>query len=145
MDISGGMLAGAASRAEALRLCEGPRRLSLLQADATSLPFASASFDCVVDTFSLCVLDAAAGAALAEAARMLRPGGSVLLLEHSRSELPPLAAYQDATADAVAAGGKGCRWNQRVLELVAASGLRVISSQPALGGVLRSIVCVKDA
>lgn len=136
------MLGGAKRRAAALRLCGGG--LSLVQADATALPFADASFDTVVDTFSMCVLDAAAPAALAEAARVLRPGGVAMLLEHSLAGASLLGAYQDATAEAVAAGGKGCRWNQRIVELVEAAGLRIVSSEPALGGLLRSIVAVKD-
>ena len=138
------MLGGAKRRAAELRLCEGGR-LSLVQADATALPFADASFDTVVDTFSMCVLDGAAPAALAEAARVLRPGGVALLLEHSLADAQLLGAYQDATADAVSAGGKGCRWNQRIVELVQAAGLRVVSSEPGLGGLLRSIVAVKEA
>jgi hypothetical protein len=67
----------------------------------------------------------------------------VLLLEHARSAFAPLGAYQDATADAVAAGGKGCRWNQDVLALLPAAGLRVVATAPALGGLLRSIEAVR--
>jgi len=144
VDLSGGMLRGAQRRAHALGLCAASAPpLRLLQADAAALPFPDARFDTVVDTFSLCVLDAAAPAALAEAVRVLRPGGLLLLLEHSRAG-GALGAYQDATADAVAAGGKGCRWNQRALELVAATpGLRIDSAEPALGGLLQSIVAVR--
>ena len=57
------------------------------------MPFSDASFDCVVDTFSLCVFPDPA-AALREVARVLRPGGTALLLEHCRSPLAPLAWYQ---------------------------------------------------
>ena len=83
------MLGGAKRRAAALRLCGGG--LSLVQADATALPFADASFDTVVDTFSMCVLDVAAPAALAEAARVLRPGGVALAVPLCSS--PPLLTH----------------------------------------------------
>jgi hypothetical protein len=62
-------------------------------------------------------------AALAEMARVCRPSGKVVLLEHSQSDLPVLAAYQDLTAQPVAWLGKGCKWNQRVLEMAKGNGL----------------------
>ena len=47
----------------------------------------------MVDTFSLCVFPDPL-AALRSMAACLRPGGTLLLLEHSRSSFGPLAAYQ---------------------------------------------------
>lgn len=61
--------------------------------DVTQLPFPEDSFDCLVDTFSLCVFEQPQ-AALNEMARVLKPRGQLLLLEHTLSSLPPLAWYQ---------------------------------------------------
>lgn len=57
------------------------------------LPFSDNSFDCVVDTFSMCVFPNPLQA-LKELARVLSPDGKLLLLEHSRSSLPLLGWYQ---------------------------------------------------
>ena len=58
-----------------------------------SLPYPDNSFDAVADTFSLCVFPEPL-AALREAARVLKPGGKLLLLEHQRSSFAPFAWYQ---------------------------------------------------
>lgn len=71
-----------------------------------------------------------------EMARVVRPGGSVLLLEHSRSDIGALGAYQDVTAGAVAATGKGCQWNQDVLRMVRKAGLKIVRERRELLGTI---------
>lgn len=68
-------------------------QVRFLVADAASLQFPDGSFDCVLDTFSLCVFEQP-GRAVREVARVLRKGGRLLLLEHTRSDNPLLGAYQ---------------------------------------------------
>ncbi len=63
--------------------------------DAQRLDFPDASFDSVVFTLALCTIPDAARA-VAEARRVLRPGGRLLLLEHVRSPLLPVRALQRA-------------------------------------------------
>ncbi|KAK9917178.1 hypothetical protein WJX75_001587 [Coccomyxa subellipsoidea] len=132
LDISTGMLQQAQKRAKGLG---DPFPVTFVQGDVAALPFESASFDCVIDTFSLCVFPDPA-AALREAARVVKPGGSVLLLEHQRSPFSPLAWYQDVSADAVAATGKGCFWNQNVTGLLSSAGLQVKTKKESLGGLI---------
>lgn len=79
VDFAPAMLAGAARRLDA-----DPRhaRTELHLADALAAPLPTGAADAVVCGYGLKTLDAAGTAALAtEAYRLLRPGGSVLLLE----------------------------------------------------------------
>ena len=62
------------------------RDADLRLGDAQSLDFADESFDTIVCTLGLCTIPDA-GRAVAEARRVLRPGGRFILLEHVRSPL----------------------------------------------------------
>jgi ubiquinone/menaquinone biosynthesis C-methylase UbiE len=88
IDLSTAMLAIACRRAEDLRVA-----VDLYQRDAESLAFADQSFDTVVCTLALCTIPDDRRA-VAEAARVLRPGGRLLLLEHVRSPLRPVRLGQ---------------------------------------------------
>ncbi|ACO66170.1 predicted protein, partial [Micromonas commoda] len=123
VDISGGMLNEARTRADELGFrAAKPPPVRFVVADVENLPFPDSTFDCVVDTFSLCVFEHPE-TALAELRRVLKPGGVALLVEHSRSQIGPLGAYQDAVAAPVKALAKGCAWNQDVVGLVEGAGL----------------------
>jgi ubiquinone/menaquinone biosynthesis C-methylase UbiE len=69
------------------------RDADLRVGDAHNLPFPDASFDTVVVTLALCTIPDDRRA-LAEAARVLRPGGQLLLLEHVRSPVLPVRLLQ---------------------------------------------------
>ncbi|WP_372939499.1 class I SAM-dependent methyltransferase [Mycolicibacterium sp.] len=66
---------------------------TLQQADAHHLPFDDASFDTVVCTFGLCAIPDHTQA-LNEMARVLRPGGKLILVDHIRSSAAPVRAVQ---------------------------------------------------
>jgi methyltransferase OMS1 len=144
IDLSPGMLRQAQLKAASLNFpsSSSTNFLSFQQADIASLPFPDNSFDSVVDTFSLCVFPDPA-AALRSMARVVRPGGKVLLLEHSKSKNSLLGWYQDITAAPVASMGKGCVWNQDVIKLVEDAGLRIVRVEPYVGDLILSITAVK--
>lgn len=106
------------------RLRRGGRAAEVLGAPAERLPFDDGSVDTVVATLVLCTVDAPDDA-LREIARVLRPGGQFLFIEHVRSESPRLAAWQDRLAGPWQRFAEGCRCNRATVELIAASGLAV--------------------
>jgi ubiquinone/menaquinone biosynthesis C-methylase UbiE len=74
---------------------------------AESLPFGDASFDTVVSTFTLCSIPDLQ-AALAEARRVLKPGGEFLYLEHGLSPDAAVARWQRRLNPAWKVVGDGC-------------------------------------
>jgi ubiquinone/menaquinone biosynthesis C-methylase UbiE len=70
------------------------RTAEIIDAPAGALPFPDASFDTVVVTYVLCSVPDQQEA-LAEIARVLKPDGRFLFLEHVRSADPKLARQQD--------------------------------------------------
>ena len=111
--------------------------------DAESLPFPVSTFDTTVDTFGLCVVSDPLQA-LKEMARVTKPQGQVLLLEHTRSHHAAVGRYQDITAGPVAALGKGCMWNQDVLSMVSHAGLQVQQVQHYMGATVSAIAASKS-
>lgn len=88
IDLSPEMLAVARDRARALG-----REIDLRVGDAQALDVAEEHFDTVIATLALCTIPDARRA-VAEARRVLRPGGRLLLLEHVRSPNPTVRAGQ---------------------------------------------------
>lgn len=114
-DISARMLGRADRRARRLG-----RSVDLQIADAQALPFPDASFDAVVATFVFCSIPEPTRA-LAEARRVLREGGRLLLLEHVLSRRPLLRGIM-RTFDFVPYTLWGAHMNRETADLVAASG-----------------------
>jgi ubiquinone/menaquinone biosynthesis C-methylase UbiE len=82
-----------------LRRLEGKSRehrpsATVLRAPAEDLPFNDHSFDVAVSTLVLCGVDDQPRA-LRELRRVLRPGGTLLFLEHVQSGDPAVARLQD--------------------------------------------------
>lgn len=138
LDISEKMLEQAKSKRSLL----GGTESTFVQGSVEELPFPDDTFDTVIDTFSLCVYSDP-GKAIAEMKRVVKKDGNVLLLEHVRSKVPMLGAYQDLTAESVATLGKGCYWNQNVDAILRSNGLTISNREEYLGGLLVSYILAK--
>jgi ubiquinone/menaquinone biosynthesis C-methylase UbiE len=75
------------------RAAELSRDVELVEGDAQDLPFEDERFDTVVFSLCLCSIPDD-GAAVAEAKRVLRPGGRVVAYEHVASTSRPIRATQ---------------------------------------------------
>ncbi len=111
------------------RAAELPFAAELHQTGAERMPFADASFDTAVITFTLCTIPEPARA-LREVHRVLRPGGRLLFAEHTRSMQPLVGGVQDALTPLWKRIGGGCHLNRRAVELVGAAGFRVRRTEP---------------
>jgi ubiquinone/menaquinone biosynthesis C-methylase UbiE len=111
-----------APMAEALRrrAARTDRPATVLSASAEDLPVPNASVDTVVSTLVLCTVPDTA-AALAEVARVLRPGGRFLFCEHVLSDSEVLAAVQQRLARPWAAFAIGCRCDRPLLDDITAT------------------------
>ena len=104
------------------KLDESDRRAELVEAPAEDLPFEDSSFDTAVFTLVLCTVPDPT-AALAEAARVLRPGGRMLFIEHVRAEDAGLARWQDRLERPWRFLGDGCHCNRDTVAAIEASPL----------------------
>ncbi|AGN00570.1 methylase involved in ubiquinone/menaquinone biosynthesis [Salinarchaeum sp. Harcht-Bsk1] len=132
IDVSPEMIEQAAKRHDDLERGE-----DLYEMDAQDLDFPDDSFDTVISSLSTCTFPDP-HAALSEMHRVCRPDGQVLLLEHGRSSVWPIAKFQDWRAEAHFEK-HACRWTQEPLEIVEDSPLTVESHWTALFGILTGV------
>lgn len=101
------------------RLADSGRAAQIVAAPAERLPFEDDGFDTAVATLVLCTVPDPA-AAIAELARVLVPGGTLLFIEHVRGG-PELAHWQDRLERPWRFLADGCHCNRDTLSLIAAS------------------------
>ena len=121
------------------RLAGHGQQAHLLDSPAERLPFADGSVDTVVSTFVLCTVDAPE-LALQEIARVLRPDGQLLFIEHVRSESPRLAAWQDRLLAPWCRFARGCRCNRSTAELMVNCGFELDDVEQASWHAMPPIV-----
>lgn len=107
------------------KLAEADGRAEVMEAPAEGLPLPDNSFDTAVATLVLCTVPDPA-AALAEAARVLKPGGKLLFAEHVRGE-DGLARWQDRLEVPWRYFADGCRCNRDTVATIGASAFTIDS------------------
>lgn len=129
-DASGEMLAWAARR-------RTQGHVALVQADAQRLPFTGGCFDVVTASLTFCsVAEPARG--LAEARRVLHPGGRLVLLEHTRGR--GLGAWlTDVLHPLWHAWSRECHLNRETVQTVAEAGFQVQRVERHWLGIVRVI------
>lgn len=92
--------------------------------DGRRLPYDEDSFDAVLTTFALCTI-ADLGAALAEARRVLRPGGRLHFAEHGLAPDAGVARWQRRLDPLQGRLGGGCQLSRDIPGLLTAAGFEV--------------------
>jgi ubiquinone/menaquinone biosynthesis C-methylase UbiE len=113
------MAAKLRQRAKALSL-----DTSVLEAPAERLPLDDASVDTLVSTLVLCTVRDPS-LALAEIARVLRPGGTFLFAEHVRSASPRGARWQDRLNTPWSWYACGCQCNRDTVSDIEAAAFQI--------------------
>lgn len=132
IDISPDMLTHARDEHDRLGLNGSVRRM-----DAQALDFPADSFDTVISSFSTCTFPDPI-TALQEMERVCKSDGAVLLLEHSPSDIAPLAWLQDWRAE-THYEQNGCRLNHDPLATVQHASLTVENASTRLFGLVTTI------
>jgi ubiquinone/menaquinone biosynthesis C-methylase UbiE len=110
----------------------------IVDAPAECLPLTDESVDTVVSTLVLCTVEDPERA-LGEIARVLRPGGQLLFIEHVRSSSRFLAAWQDYLFRPWRGFAGGCCCNRPTGELMRACGFAVAADDGVWRGMPRIV------
>jgi ubiquinone/menaquinone biosynthesis C-methylase UbiE len=136
VELSPEMLAIARERAVELS-----HDVDLQLGDVQDLDFPDESFDTVICTLGLCTIPDPRQA-VAEAHRVLRPGGRLLLLEHVRSPSTPVRAVQ-RVLDPLAVRFEGDHLTREPLEYLEAEGFAVEELKRSKWGIVERVLARK--
>jgi ubiquinone/menaquinone biosynthesis C-methylase UbiE len=103
---------------------------AFVQADAEALPFPDAAFDTVAISLALCTIPNPVKA-LWELARVCRPDGRIVMLEHVRSTARPLAALQSVLSP-LNERAIGCHLDRDTIDLARSLGFSIDETRTRL-------------
>jgi SAM-dependent methyltransferase len=130
------------SLAEAVRRArEIGMNAALVEGDAAALPYPDEHFDTVAFCFSLCTIPDDRRA-VAEAVRVLRPGGRLLAVEHVRSPNLAIRALE-RLFDPIEVWRGGDHLLREPLDHVVAEGLEVERLERRLFGIVERLAALK--
>jgi ubiquinone/menaquinone biosynthesis C-methylase UbiE len=134
IDFSPAMLARAERRRRA-----SPAAVELREMDVTHLDFPDGTFDAAVATFLFCVLpDELQPAGLRQLARVVKPGGSIRLLEYVRPTRPVRRFVAHLWAPWIA-WAYGAGFDRRTEQQLAAAGLAIVERRFVVDDLLKLI------
>jgi SAM-dependent methyltransferase len=118
-----------------MRLAERQRRrtrldVEFLRLPGERIPLPDAAVDTVVSTFTLCTI-LGVGDALREVARVLKPSGQLLFLEHGLSPEPRLRRWQEWSEPLPRWLFEGCHLTRDIPALIAAGGFQTAEMETA--------------
>lgn len=116
--------------------------VTLAQVSAEELPFPDATFDAVVGTLVFCTIPDAPRA-LDEVKRVLKPGGSLRLVEHVRAKNAFGRTLMRVANPAWHWFTGGCNMNRDTLSAVRAAGFQILGTEKQMLGLVIGIDALK--
>jgi len=115
-----------------------PQSVHLIQNSAEALPFADATFDAAFATLVFCSLQSPEKA-FSEARRVVKPGGTIALLEHVRPE--GLLGWLFDALSILTVALFDDHFNRRTLDEARRAGLQPVNVERRAFGIINIIVC----
>lgn len=121
------------------RAAKAPVPVNLTQAPVENLPFADDNFDSAVVTLVFCsVSDPLRG--LSEVRRVLKPGGTLLMVEHVRAHGAIAATMQNIITPINKLIAGNCHWNRNTEKTVMEAGFQIEQRRDIEGFLLPMVV-----
>jgi ubiquinone/menaquinone biosynthesis C-methylase UbiE len=98
--------------------------VEFVEASAEAIPIDDRSIDTVVTTWTMCSIPNI-DRALAEARRVLKPGGKLVFVEHGRAPEPQVRWWQDRLTPAWRCISGGCHLNRDIANVLRRNGFDI--------------------